>query len=82
MVVATDVDTTRDLVLVPDVCLWVSGRIKEMRTGLHEALVRAKAPGDWTHVLKQIGMFSYTGLTTKQVQRCCRMLSSRPLSSC
>jgi aspartate/tyrosine/aromatic aminotransferase len=21
------------------------------------------APGDWNHILKQIGMFSYTGLT-------------------
>ena len=38
-----------------------------MRTSLHEALTKADAPGEWTHVLKQIGMFSYTGLTPKQV---------------
>jgi len=41
-----------------------------MRTGLHDALTKAGAPGEWTHVLKQIGMFSYTGLTPKQVPRC------------
>ena len=46
---------------------WSAGRIKEMRTSLHEALTKADAPGEWTHVLKQIGMFSYTGLTAKQV---------------
>ena len=54
------------------------GRIKEMRTGLHDALTKAGAPGEWTHVLKQIGMFSYTGLTPKQVPRDRLM----PLSSC
>ena len=45
-----------------------AGRIKEMRTSLHASLKKAKAPGNWDHVLKQIGMFSYTGLTPKQVR--------------
>ena len=53
-----------------------------MRTGLHEALVRAKAPGDWTHVLKQIGMFSYTGLTPKQVRRGSSSFRGHAASSC
>jgi aspartate aminotransferase len=44
-----------------------TGRIKEMRTSLHAALKKAEAPGEWDHVLQQIGMFSYTGLTPKQV---------------
>ncbi|KAK9829925.1 hypothetical protein WJX72_008678 [[Myrmecia] bisecta] len=43
-------------------------RIQTMRTRLHKALVDVGAPGDWTHILKQIGMFSYTGLTKEQVQ--------------
>jgi len=27
-----------------------------------------KTPGTWEHIINQIGMFSYTGLTEKQVQ--------------
>ena len=40
-----------------------------MRTSLHASLKKAEAPGEWTHVLEQIGMFSYTGLTPKQVSQ-------------
>lgn len=28
----------------------------------------AGTPGDWTHILKQIGMFIFTGLNRQQVQ--------------
>lgn len=45
----------------------MSGRIKEMRIKLRDALVQNGAPGSWEHVVNQIGMFSYTGLTKKQV---------------
>jgi aspartate aminotransferase len=44
-------------------------RIKRMRALLHAALVERKTPGDWSHVVKQIGMFSYTGLTEAQSRR-------------
>lgn len=36
----------------------MSGRIKSMRTTLHDKLVELGTPGDWSHILKQIGMFS------------------------
>ncbi|OKL63227.1 hypothetical protein UA08_01430 [Talaromyces atroroseus] len=45
----------------------MSSRIKRMRQALYDELVRLKTPGSWEHVINQIGMFSYTGLTVKQV---------------
>lgn len=45
----------------------MADRIKAMRTKLFEALNREGVPGSWNHVLDQIGMFSYTGLTPDQV---------------
>ncbi len=36
----------------------MSGRIISMREALHSKLVELGTPGDWTHILKQIGMFS------------------------
>ena len=41
-------------------------RIKAMREALFQLLKTQGTPGDWTHVLKQTGMFSYTGLTRKR----------------
>ena len=41
-------------------------RIKSMRKRLHELLVEFGTPGNWDHVITQIGMFSYTGLSVKQ----------------
>lgn len=46
----------------------MAGRIHTMRKELYEALQEVGAPGDWSHVIKQIGMFSYTGLTPAQVE--------------
>lgn len=45
----------------------MADRIISMRTLLHEALIKLGTPGTWNHVLDQIGMFTYTGLTKKQV---------------
>ena len=45
----------------------MSGRIKEMRTGLRERLEKLGTPGNWEHITNQIGMFSYTGLTGKKL---------------
>lgn len=41
----------------------MADRIITMREKLHQALVDQGAPGDWSFILKQIGMFSFTGLT-------------------
>ena len=41
-------------------------RIHLMRKRLFELLVKLETPGNWNHVITQIGMFSYTGLSSKQ----------------
>jgi aspartate aminotransferase len=41
-------------------------RIKAMRRALYDELVRLGTPGKWEHVISQIGMFSYTGLSKAQ----------------
>jgi aspartate aminotransferase len=45
----------------------MAGRIIDMRHALVAKLKELGTPGDWSHVIKQIGMFSFTGLTEKQV---------------
>jgi len=45
----------------------MAGRIIQMREGLKQRLDTLNTPGDWTHIVKQIGMFSYTGLNPSQV---------------
>lgn len=47
----------------------MAGRIIEMRKALVEKLTELGTPGDWSHVIKQIGMFSFTGLTEPQVAK-------------
>lgn len=39
----------------------MADRVLAMRASLHAAMIEKKAPGDWSFILKQIGMFSYTG---------------------
>ena len=41
-------------------------RIKEIRKQLFDALKEHDTPGNWDHILNQIGMFSFTGLTEAQ----------------
>lgn len=41
----------------------VSKRIIDMRTALKSELDRLQVPGNWDHIITQIGMFSFTGLT-------------------
>ncbi|KAL1898213.1 hypothetical protein Sste5346_003619 [Sporothrix stenoceras] len=45
----------------------MAGRIIAMRVCLYEELRRLGTPGSWTHIIDQIGMFSYTGLTPPEV---------------
>ena len=51
---------------------WISDlnvmvdRIMAMRRRLYDLLVQLETPGNWEHVINQIGMFSYTGMNVKQ----------------
>ncbi|KAI9226190.1 MAG: aspartate aminotransferase [Piptocephalis tieghemiana] len=45
----------------------MSGRIHQMRSLLRDHLVKLGTPGNWDHITRQIGMFSFTGLTPAQV---------------
>ncbi|OCF45124.1 hypothetical protein I317_00926 [Kwoniella heveanensis CBS 569] len=45
----------------------MSSRIKLMREKVLQGLKARDTPGDWSHVVTQVGMFSYTGLTEAQV---------------
>ncbi|KAK5559211.1 Aspartate aminotransferase, cytoplasmic [Exophiala xenobiotica] len=45
----------------------MSGRILEMRKSLKSELDRLDTPGNWDHITSQIGMFSFTGLSERQV---------------
>lgn len=45
----------------------MADRIITMRQQLFDALRARGTPGDWSHIIKQIGMFTFTGLNSKQV---------------
>ncbi|CAA7034176.1 unnamed protein product [Microthlaspi erraticum] len=46
----------------------MADRIIRMRRQLYEAIQARGTPGDWSHIIKQIGMFSFTGLNEKHVR--------------
>ncbi|CAM6128708.1 unnamed protein product [Calypogeia fissa] len=46
----------------------MADRIITMRRLLFDALKARGTPGDWNHILKQIGMFTFTGLNKQQVE--------------
>lgn len=48
--------------------ITMSSRIKSMRRALYDELKRLGTPGTWEHIINQIGMFSYTGLTKDQIK--------------
>ncbi|XP_022729064.1 aspartate aminotransferase, cytoplasmic-like isoform X2 [Durio zibethinus] len=45
----------------------MADRIISMRKQLFDALSARGTPGDWSHIIKQIGMFTFTGLNSDQV---------------
>ncbi|XP_015885202.3 aspartate aminotransferase, cytoplasmic [Ziziphus jujuba] len=45
----------------------MADRIISMRQQLFDALKTRGTPGDWSHIIKQIGMFTFTGLNSDQV---------------
>lgn len=46
----------------------MSGRIFAMRKALHGHLVKLGTPGSWEHIVTQIGMFTFLGLTPQQCE--------------
>ncbi|KAF9925651.1 Aspartate aminotransferase, cytoplasmic [Mortierella alpina] len=46
----------------------MANRIIDMRQALFDELTALGTPGSWKHIVDQIGMFSFTGLTTPQVK--------------
>ena len=46
----------------------MADRIVRMRTLLVAELEALGTPGDWSHITRQIGMFSFTGLTEAQCE--------------
>jgi aspartate aminotransferase, cytoplasmic len=48
--------------------ITMSSRILSMRRRLFEELIRLETPGDWTYIVKQSGMFAYTGISTAQIE--------------
>lgn len=44
-------------------------RLKLMRGQLFEELCEHGAPGDWTHITNQVGMFCYSGLSKQAINR-------------
>lgn len=51
----------------------IVGRILTMRQSLYDALQANECPGSWEHIIKQIGMFSFTGLDPDQSDRMLNM---------
>merc|ERR1712010_60384 len=47
----------------------MANRVLEVRDLLRKGLEQKGTPGTWNHITDQIGMFSYTGLSTAQVER-------------
>jgi aspartate aminotransferase len=48
-------------------CASMASRIKEMRSLLRAALTTAGSTLDWSHIVSQIGMFAFTGLSPEEV---------------
>lgn len=46
----------------------MSNRIRKMRRHFYDELQRQQVPGNWENILTCIGMFTFTGLTPKQVE--------------
>ena len=45
----------------------MSSRVKRMRQELYQRLRTKGTPGSWEHIVTQIGMFCFTGLSRKSV---------------
>lgn len=50
-----------------DQCAGMANRINSMRSKLTDSLEQAGSDRSWEHIVKQIGMFAYSGLNKEQV---------------
>ncbi len=48
-------------------CKGMADRIKLMRSALVTELTTRGSSHDWSHIITQIGMFGFTGMTTQEV---------------
>nr|AAK73814.1 aspartate aminotransferase [Crithidia fasciculata] len=48
----------------------MANRIRTMRHTVYDELKRLGTPGTWEHIINQIGMFSFLGLSKEQCQYC------------
>lgn len=48
----------------------MADRIHAMRKLVFDELTKLKTPGSWNHIINQIGMFSFLGLSKEQCQYC------------
>lgn len=46
----------------------MSSRIRKMRKRVYEELQHLQTPGDWSHIVRQTGMFAYLGISKAQVK--------------
>lgn len=46
----------------------MADRIISLREDVRNGLIKLNTPGNWDHIVTQIGMFSFTGLSTKQTE--------------
>lgn len=46
----------------------MSSRLAQMREALKEELDQLETPGSWDHLVRQVGMFAYTGLSAMHVR--------------
>lgn len=65
-IVATALSNTPYLLEWKENIRTMSERIKDTRRLLFDELKILGTPGNWEHIINQIGMFSYTGLTPAQ----------------
>ncbi|XP_022754576.1 aspartate aminotransferase, cytoplasmic-like isoform X4 [Durio zibethinus] len=45
----------------------MSDRLAKVRQQLYSALCSRGTPGDWSHIIRQVGMYTFTGLTEEQI---------------
>ena len=86
---ATAFDISRFIkkICIVDVCVSdrlenvkaMANRIISMRKQLRMHLDQLETPGTWDHIVTQIGMFSYTGLTRKSLP-CNQVINSPSVS--
>jgi aspartate/tyrosine/aromatic aminotransferase len=60
----------------------MAGRIAGVRGELQAALESRCPDKDWSFITKQIGMFSFTGMTPQQVRRTAAQLPQPARTSC